>query len=214
MSEVKVFVGNLPFTATEDEIIEHFSSVGEVLHVELPLNPRGQPKGFALVEFNIEDAAEKAITEFNQTDFKGRTIFVKKDEGPKKGSRGATGGGSGSRSPSPRRQPQRAPRGGRGDADHKASSSPPAGGGSYGGYQVYVGNLPWRTSWQDLKDTFSEFGEVLRANVIKDESGRSRGFGTVRFAKEEDAQKAIAEMDQQEFNGRTLSVRMDRYQDK
>jgi Y-box-binding protein 1 len=63
-----------------------------------------------------------------------------------------------------------------------------------------------------LKDEFSKVGEVLRANVPKDPQGRSRGFGTVRFAKEEDAHAAIEQYDQKEFNGRQLTVRMDRFQ--
>jgi RNA recognition motif-containing protein len=213
----KVFVGNLPFSATADDISEHFSTVGEVLSVDIPNNPRGQPKGFALLEFNTEEIADNAIAKFNNTDFQGRTIFVKKDEGPRKASA----------SPSRRKQdrPQRPPRENHAaPGEHKASADFP-------GTQLYVGNvslshglcdflnfddfqLPWRTSWQDLKDEFSKFGEVLRANVIKDENGRSRGFGTVRFANEEDALKAIAAMDQQEFNGRNISVRKDRYQEQ
>ena len=46
-------------------------------------------------------------------------------------------------------------------------------------------------SWQDLKDMFREYGEVLRADIILDRMGRSKGFGTVLFRNPDDAQKAI-----------------------
>lgn len=46
---------------------------------------------------------------------------------------------------------------------------------------MYVSNLAWRTSWQDLKDKFREAGNVVYSNVVRDQNGRSKGWGIVEF---------------------------------
>ncbi len=75
------------------------------------------------------------------------------------------------------------------------------------GSKVYIGNLPWSVDDKKLKELFSEFGEVSEAVVIKDKyNGRSKGFGFVTFANEEDAQKAISEMNEKEIDGRAIKV--------
>ena len=73
--------------------------------------------------------------------------------------------------------------------------------------KVYVGNLSFNIGQEELKKLFSQFGEITEATVISDKfSGRSKGFGFVTFAKKEDAEKAIAEMNEKEFEGRALKV--------
>lgn len=71
---------------------------------------------------------------------------------------------------------------------------------------LYVGNLPWATTPQDLADLFSEYGQVISSRIIRDkESNRSRGFGFVEVA-DEDAEKMISSVDNMEYNGRILTV--------
>jgi len=82
--------------------------------------------------------------------------------------------------------------------------------GKTSGLQVVVHNLPWSCTWQRLKEVFSEW-EVVRADVIVDEYGRSRGFGTVRFSSEQDATAAIEAINGIEMDGRKITVRLDRY---
>jgi RNA recognition motif-containing protein len=73
--------------------------------------------------------------------------------------------------------------------------------------KLYVGNLPFSVNAEKLKEVFSDFGEVSDAFVVKDRNtGRSRGFGFVTFADEEAADKAIAEMNGKELEGRELVV--------
>ena len=73
--------------------------------------------------------------------------------------------------------------------------------------KLYVGNLPFSTTNQDLSDIFGEIGPVESCNVIEDrETGRSRGFGFVEMANKEDGERAIAELNGKEFNGRELKV--------
>jgi len=73
--------------------------------------------------------------------------------------------------------------------------------------KLYVGNLSFNTSNQDLIDLFSAAGTVTSANVVEDrETGRSRGFGFVEMASSDDAQAAISELNGKEVDGRALKV--------
>ena len=73
--------------------------------------------------------------------------------------------------------------------------------------KIYVGNLPYSVDSEKLKTLFSKFGEVEEANVITDKyPHRSKGFGFVTFENEEDAQKAVSEMNEKEVDGRTIKV--------
>ncbi|KUO58238.1 MAG: RNA-binding protein [Gracilibacter sp. BRH_c7a] len=71
---------------------------------------------------------------------------------------------------------------------------------------LYVGNLPWSTSSEELTEFFSRYGNVVGSRIITDrETGRSRGFGFVEVA-EEDAERLAEELNGAEFNGRALTV--------
>jgi RNA recognition motif-containing protein len=75
------------------------------------------------------------------------------------------------------------------------------------GKKLFVGNLPFSTSSADLEAIFSEVGTCESASVITDrESGRSRGFGFVEMASNEEAAKAIAAINGREIGGRQLNV--------
>ncbi len=77
--------------------------------------------------------------------------------------------------------------------------------------RLFVGGLPWSVNDRQLEEMFSEFGVVSSANVITDrESGRSKGFGFVEFEKDEDADKAIAKLNESEMEGRRLTVNVAR----
>lgn len=73
--------------------------------------------------------------------------------------------------------------------------------------KLYVGNLSFQTSDWDLKEQFGQYGEVLSANIVTDrDTGRSRGFGFIEMSSDEDAQKAIQALNDQELDGRNLKV--------
>ena len=75
------------------------------------------------------------------------------------------------------------------------------------GTKLFVGNLSYGTTSQDLETHFRQIGETTSAQVITDrESGRSRGFGFVEMASNDDAQRAIRELDGKELQGRTINV--------
>lgn len=73
--------------------------------------------------------------------------------------------------------------------------------------KLYVGGLPYSTTEPELKEAFSKAGTVESAAVITDRmTGRSKGFGFVEMASDEEAQAAIAMWNEKEFGGRNLTV--------
>ena len=73
--------------------------------------------------------------------------------------------------------------------------------------KLYVGNLSFQTSSEDLQQLFAQAGTVESASVVEDrDTGRSRGFGFVEMASNEDGQKAIEQFNGTDFNGRNLTV--------
>jgi RNA recognition motif-containing protein len=76
-----VFVGNLSFDVTRDELIEAFSAAGKVVDAKVPTDREtGRPRGFAFVEFEDDDAAAKSISLLNGKDLKGRPLRVNEAE--------------------------------------------------------------------------------------------------------------------------------------
>jgi RNA recognition motif-containing protein len=149
----------------------------------------GRSKGCGIVQYQNSRDAARAVRELQNTDLQGRPIFVREDR--EQG--GKRGGGN-------RRGGDRKTGGGRGEASS---------GGDANGRQLFVGNLSYDTSWMDLKDHFRQCGDVERVEVIEGPGGRKKGFGTVRFFKEEDATEAISQLDGVELEGRELKVRLD-----
>jgi RNA recognition motif-containing protein len=73
--------------------------------------------------------------------------------------------------------------------------------------KLYVGNLSFQTSSDDLQQLFAQAGTVESASVVEDrETGRSRGFGFVEMSSSEEGQAAIQQFNGKEFNGRNLTV--------
>ncbi len=73
--------------------------------------------------------------------------------------------------------------------------------------KIYVGNLGFSVTNEDLKTKFEQYGNVGTANIIMDrETGRSKGFGFVEMANSQEANEAISAMNGMEFHGRNLTV--------
>ena len=73
--------------------------------------------------------------------------------------------------------------------------------------KLYVGNLPYNTAEQDLQELFASAGAVETVNLMRDmATGQARGFGFVEMASDEDAQNAIAQLNNFQYGGRNLTV--------
>jgi cold-inducible RNA-binding protein len=107
----KVFVGNLSFDITREELVEAFGEAGRVVDVKVPTDREtGRPRGFAFVEFEDEDAVRRSIEQMNGKELKGRPLRVNEAEDrPPRAAGGPTrapgGGPRGPGSGFPRRLP-------------------------------------------------------------------------------------------------------------
>ena len=76
---------------------------------------------------------------------------------------------------------------------------------------IYVSNLNYSTKSESLQQLFADYGEVTSANIITDrETGRSRGFGFVEMPNDEEGQKAIDELNETDFEDKTINVNVAR----
>src|ERR1700733_12948793 len=118
----KLYVGNLPFQATEEQVTALFSQTG-VTAANVPLvrdRFSGQPRGFGFVEVNSDEEAERAIQGLNGHDFMGRNIVVNEARPPREGGGGGGGGRPGGG-------------GGGGRGGYGGGGGRPGGGGGRGG---------------------------------------------------------------------------------
>ena len=99
---VRLFIGNLPYGASEADLRTHFSAVAEPSHIVMPVDREtGRPRGFAFVEFAERDKAEEVIKKFDAQPFQGRNLAVSEARAredrppPRPGGFGGGGGGFG-----------------------------------------------------------------------------------------------------------------------
>ncbi|QLQ82513.1 hypothetical protein HG537_0H02750 [Torulaspora globosa] len=177
-----VFVGNLTYDCTPEDLRDHFSEIGEVVRADI-ITSRGHHRGMGTVEFTNSDDVDEAIRRFDGSYLMDRQVFVRQDNPPPESLR--------------ERPPTR----------ERKERKPAGQFGQYPTYEVFVANLPYSINWQTLKDMFKECGNVIRADVELDRNGYSRGFGTAIFGTPEEMQAAIERYNGYELEGRVLDVR-------
>jgi RNA recognition motif-containing protein len=92
----RLYVGNLPYSATEDQLSELFSRAGKVDSVRVMRDmATGRARGFAFVEMGSDEEAQKAITEFHEHQMEGRALVVNEARPKPEGGFGGPGGGRG-----------------------------------------------------------------------------------------------------------------------
>ncbi|XP_074592877.1 LOW QUALITY PROTEIN: 33 kDa ribonucleoprotein, chloroplastic-like [Curcuma longa] len=174
----RLYVGNLPYSMTADQLAEIFREAGTVDAVEVVYDRvTDRSRGFAFVTMASVGEAEEAIRMFDGSLAGGRKVKVNFPEVPRGAEREVLG--------------QRMRSRGYVDSPHK----------------VYAGNLGWNLTSQALRDAFASQPGLLGAKVIFDRNtGLSRGFGFVTFASDEDCQAAIEAMNAVEVEGRPLRL--------
>jgi len=160
-----------------------------------------------VVEFEIETGPNGRKNAVNVTgpggDYvKGATRRYNRRKGSRgEGGEGGEGGESGEGRPA-KAKGERKPRAKREIPDQSEWKS--------SGRQVIVFNLPWTVTDESLAELGGKYGKVESASIVTNHSGRSRGFGTIRFASEDAANKAVEGFTGSELEGRSVSARLDR----
>ncbi|KAI0346634.1 RNA-binding domain-containing protein, partial [Trametopsis cervina] len=198
-TRTQLFVGNLPYRVRWQDLKDLFRRAGTVLRADVSLAPDNRSRGYGTVLLATAEDAGRAVDMFNGFVWQTRTLEVRLDrmaaEDHQLQLQGLSGGV------------------GLGSAPGSASASgtgTPFGNNVERSRNLFVGNLPFHIQWQDLKDLFRQGGTILRADVALGPDGRSRGFGTVTFATEADAERAVRMFNGYEFNGRQLKVHFDK----
>lgn len=212
-------MSNLNWKTSWQDLKDKFRESGEVVYANVVRDDDGRSKGWGIVEFDTPEAAVNAVQTFNGMELAGRKILVREDredrdvkqynkdngiEAPERPEREA-------RPPRRERRNRDAPNGG-----------PREGGGPKGerrgapetvssGLQVVIQGIPWAYTDEDLQPLFEGVGEITHAEVQIGKDGRSRGYGTVGFKTTEEAQAAIEKVHGTELEGRTLTVKLDRF---
>ena len=208
----KVFVGNLSFKTTKQDLAATFTQAGKV--VDANIITRGQRSlGYGFVDFETQEAADKAISTLHKfsldgreinvehakpadpsraprtSSYRGRGTGVPRGRGRGRGYGGHRGRGRGSRG-----------RGGRPPTSHPRSRTPST-------TTLFATNLPFSLEDQELRDLFTEY-KVKSAYVVRRENHRSKGFGFIEFESEQDQQAALAKFNKQQVKGRELILRI------
>ena len=198
----KLFVAGLPDTYTEDVLRQMFEETGgKVLEVSLPKDrATGRPRGFGFVTLATAAEAQIALDSLHGSLHAGRAISVRpfSAEPPK---RDALGG-----------PPVRGdrPGGGYGGDRPAGVGGGGGGGGSAPDRTIYVGNLPYDATEEEVDTLFREkgVGPIQRVSLPIDEAGRRRGFGFVSMTTAEGAQAAIESLKGADLRGRPLFVNL------
>ncbi|KAI8812071.1 hypothetical protein BJ742DRAFT_794725 [Cladochytrium replicatum] len=185
-----LYVGNLPYAVGWQDLKDLFRAAGNVQRADIPQDYQGRSKGFGTVTMGSVEEARKAVALLNGHEWNGRRIEVREDRNFVEGGQADNTSGS-----------THASQGGIVGSN----------GGSTAGRALFVGNLPFNVQWQELKDLFRQAGNVQRADVVQDATGRSRGYGQVQMSTVEEAQKAIQLFNGHDLQGRAIEVREDKF---
>ncbi|PWA48299.1 Nucleotide-binding, alpha-beta plait [Artemisia annua] len=179
--DLKIFVGNLPFSVDSAALAGLFEAAGNVEMVEVIYDKvSGRSRGFGFVTMSSVEEVEEAVRKFNGYELDGRAIRVNSGPPPRREENSFGGSREGGR----------------------------GGGRSFDNTnRVYVGNLAWSVDNLALETLFREQGNVVEAKVVYDrESGRSRGFGFVTYSSADEVNSAIDSLNGVDLDGRNIRV--------
>ncbi|GAB2272635.1 hypothetical protein Dimus_007457 [Dionaea muscipula] len=178
----RLFVGNLSYSMTSNQLTEVFSEAGQVQSVEIIYDRvTGRSRGFAFITMRRVEDVEAAIQMFDGSQIGGRTVKVNLPEVPRGGERKVMVSKM------------------RSSAQNFVDTP----------HRLYAGNLDWRLTSQGLREAFAEQPGVVSAKVIYEwETGKSWGYGFVSFASAEEAEAALTALNGVEVEGRPLRLAM------
>ncbi|KAI9590893.1 hypothetical protein BDF19DRAFT_93434 [Syncephalis fuscata] len=208
------YVDNLPDWVRWQDLKDIFFQAGTVLRTDIAAKTKQNPRHSGVVLFASRRDAKNAIEMFHNYEWNGQQIKIREDVNfidyaPPEGVPVI---------PLPHRRQRRS-----GGRPTKKMGLPftttanttvmmPERSNQFHEPQIYVNNLPIIYRWQELKQLFSQAGQVIRANILSLPNGQSRRFGTVLFASPEEARMAIELFNGYVLDGNLLHVRYDRTQ--
>jgi len=211
----RVYVTNLSYHTTWQNLKDHMRSAGEVVYADVFSDDKGRSKGCGIVEFQTAEEALTAINTLNDSILDGRDIYIREDKEDKNIKKYATEAVSPivlkvNRSTLSNKSSNSYSN----NYTNSYSNSYTKKSSDYNdrkGRQIFIKNLPYSSSWQELRDTFNECGNIIRTDILVGPDGRSNGQGTILFESIDDAQKAIDTFNDTEFMGRVISVHEDKF---
>ncbi|KAK9379577.1 uncharacterized protein V2V93DRAFT_52430 [Kockiozyma suomiensis] len=174
-----VYVKNIDSEVTDDQFRAMFEAYGPITSVSLAKDEEGKSRGFGFVNFDDHQDASKAVDELNDKDVNGKKLYVGRAQKKHE------------REEELRKQYEAA-------RLEKMSK--------YQGVNLYIKNLDDDVDDDKLREEFSEHGTITSAKIMRDEIGKSKGFGFVCFSSPDEATKAVTEMNQRMLNGKPLYV--------
>ncbi|KAK9478758.1 hypothetical protein V1514DRAFT_330322 [Lipomyces japonicus] len=174
-----VYVKNIDSEVTDEQFRDLFERFGPVTSVSLAQDDDAKSRGFGFVNYHNHEDAARAVDELNEIDFNGKKLYVGRAQKKHE------------REEELRKQYEAA-------RLEKISK--------YQGVNLYIKNLDDEVDDDKLREEFSEHGTITSAKVMRDESGKSKGFGFVCFSSPDEATKAVTEMNQRMLNGKPLYV--------
>ncbi|KAJ4490184.1 hypothetical protein J3R30DRAFT_3399592 [Lentinula aciculospora] len=216
-TRTQLFVGNLPYRVRWQDLKDLFRKAGTVLRADVSLGPDNRSRGHGTVLLATAEDAGRAIDMLNGYSWQTRTLEVRPDRLPPDFDSVNPNPSpfSAVSSPGVFASPQvpGSLLGNFSEIDYNSlfGLDRPSSSSGNACRNLFVGNLPFHCQWQDLKDLFRQAGTIIRADVALGQDGRSRGFGTVVFATDYDAERAVKMFNGYEYNGRVLKVHYDKF---
>lgn len=190
VKERSVYISNLSWETNEAQLAEHMAQAGAIVQsVILRRNLRSM--GCGIVEYASNDMARRAVELLNDSDLGGRSIHVREDKVAVEISSGLSPSNS---FPNMNQSLVIQPKASREERVIEPN-------------KVFVSNLPWTTSEEELIAVFCSIGDVVDVQIRHTRAGRSLGCGVVEFSDNIDAQNCIHTMNGQLLNGRNMAVR-------
>lgn len=174
-----IYVKNFPVEWSKEELESKFAECGPITSIFLSTDEEGNSKGFAFINYENHEDAAKAVDTFNNKEIDGKPLYV-------------------SRAQKKRERVEELKQQREADKQEKLNK--------YQGVNLFVKNLDDSIDSDRLKEEFTPYGEITSAIVMKDESGKSKGFGFVCYSTPEEATKAINEMHQRLVESKPLYV--------
>jgi len=162
-----IFIKNLDKKIDHKSLFDTFEQFGHILSCKIELDETNESKGYGYIQFQTQEAAERAIEKVNGKMLNGKKVFV------------------GAFVPRKERMAE--------NSTKKYTN-------------VFIKNLDENLDDEKLRQLFAPFGIIKSAVIMKDEQGKSKGFGFVNFENPEDAEKAVAELHEKDIEGKVVFV--------